>query len=312
MKKAIFALHLLSAFIFLAVPGMKAIGASQESLQEGPRRIAVVVSRPLRPYMEALKGLLTSLGQRRMHALQPITLSPETQGDFRAVQSELLRLSADAFVSIGPEALPLVQSASIQRNIPWVYTMVLDPAKLVPHSEATVCGISLFLPAAEQLEAIAQTLPNRKRLGVFHSLTANQAFFQEAMRHAQSLGLTVQPIAVQSPKDIPGRLTGILPQVDALWIVPDPAIDSKALVEYLVETALYHNVPSIGYNRYFLEAGAAMAFVLDYEKIGAATAALLDFYLHSGRCPETAPPYDVIVNEHVLRRLLDHSSEEGR
>lgn len=312
MKKAIFALHLLSAFIFLAVPGAKAAAASQEPLQEGPGRIAIVVSRPLRPYMEALKGLRTSLGQLRMHVLQPITLSPETQGDFRAVQSELLRLSADAFVSIGPEAFSIVQSAAIQRNIPWVYTMVLDPAKLVPRPNTTFCGISLSLPAAQQMEAIARTLPNRKRLGVFHSVPANDAFLEEAVRYAQSLGLTVQPIAVQSPKDVPGRLTEILPQLDALWIIPDPAIDSKALVEYLVETALYNNIPSIGYNRYFLEAGAAMAFVLDYEKIGAATAALLDFYLRSGRCPEAAPTYDVVVNEHVLRRLLDDSSEGGR
>ncbi len=83
-------------------------------------------------------------------------------------------------------------------------------------------------------------------------------------------------------------------------------------MEYLVETALLHNVPSIGYNRYFLEAGAAMAFVLDYEKIGAATAMLLDLSLRSNRCPEVVPAYDVLVNEHVMRRLIDHSKEEKR
>ncbi len=313
MNKAVLALIL---WILFTVPTFLGLGTpsafADSSRESSSRRVAVVVSAPLRPYLEALKGLSASLAQLGFQPLQPITLPQDTQGDFRTVQNELLRLSADVFISIGPEALPLVEKVCRTRNLPWVYTMVLDPTKLVSHAASTPCGVSLSLPAAEQIQAIVRTFPQRKHLGVFYSTPANRDFLQEAQRHAENLGLTLHPIPVTGPKDVPDRLSRSLPHLDALWIIPDPAIDSRALVEYLVETALLHNVPSIGYNRYFLEAGAAMAFVLDYEKIGAATAMLLDLSLRSNRCPEVVPAYDVLVNEHVMRRLIDHSKDEKR
>lgn len=315
MHKVVFAL-VFSFWSTISPPSLLGFGAPfafADSSREGtPRRVAVVVSAPLRPYLEALKGLSGSLTHLGLQLLQPITLPQDSQGDFRTVQNELLRLPADAFISIGPEALPLVENVSRTRNLPWIYTMVLDAAKLVSHRTPPPCGVSLSLPAAEQIRAIARTFPERKRLGVFHSSPANRDFLQEAQRHAENVGLTLHTIPVTGPKDIPDRLTQSLPHLDALWIIPDPAIDSRALVEYLVETALLQNVPSIGYNRFFLEAGAAMAFVLDYEKIGAATAVLLDLYLRSNQCPEAVPAYDVLVNEHVMRRLLDHPKEQKR
>ncbi len=194
MNKAVLALIL---WILFTVPTFLGLGTpsafADSSRESGSRRVAVVVSAPLRPYLEALKGLSASLAQLGFQPLQPITLPQDTQGDFRTVQNELLRLSADVFISIGPEALPLVEKVSRTRNLPWVYTMVLDPTKLVSHAASTPCGVSLSLPAAEQIQAIVRTFPQRKHLGVFYSTPANRDFLQEAQRHAENLGLTLHP-----------------------------------------------------------------------------------------------------------------------
>lgn len=306
MKKTIFLSAFLMACAFSPHVGSGSPAAVADPHgTETPRRIAIVVSAPLRPYMEALKGLTTTLAEHRIHARQPITLPQDTQGDFRSVQAELIQAPVDAYVAIGPEALSVVDAVSHANGKPWVFSVVLDPAKLLPHAERAPCGMALTIPAAEQLEAVARTFPGRTRLGVLYSSAENRLFLQHAETLARTLGITLQPIAVDGPKKVPDRLAENLPSLDALWIIPDPAIDSKALAEYVVETALFQNIPSIGYNRYFLEVGAAMAFVLDYEKIGAATAVLLDLYLRSGRCPSAIPSYDVVVNENILRRLLD-------
>ncbi|MEJ5365527.1 MAG: ABC transporter substrate binding protein [Desulfosoma sp.] len=312
MKKTIFLSIFLMACAFLPHVGSGSPAVPDPHGTEPPRRVAIVVSAPLRPYLEALKGLTAALAEHRIHARQPITLPQDTQGDFRPGQAELIQASVDAYVAIGPEALSVVDAVSRATGRPRVFSVVLDPMKLLPEAETAPCGIALTIPAAEQLEAVIRTLPGRTRLGVLYSSAENRLFLQKAEAHARTLGITVQPIAVDGPKKVPERLAESLPHMDALWIIPDPAIDSKALVEYVVETALFQNVPSIGYNRYFLEVGAAMAFVLDYEKIGAATAFLLDLYLRSGQCPTTIPSYDVVVNENVVRRLLDYPKGAAR
>lgn len=308
MKKAIFFLLLaILAFSPSEAPASEASGRP-----EAVRRVAVIVSAPIRPYMEALKGLTASLNDHGIQFLQPITLSEQSQEDFQALETELIKMPVDAYISIGPEAFTLAESVSRITSRPWVFSMVLEPKKLLANPDRPLCGLPLGLSASEQLQGIARNLPGRSRIGVLYSTAENRAFLEDAHNQAQTLGLEVHAIAVESPKKIPDRLAENLSMMDVLWILPDPAIDSKALVEYLVKTALLRNIPTVGYNRYFLEAGAALAFVLNYEKIGAQTAVLLDFFLHSGHCLGAVPAYDVVVNDNVLRRLLDHSKGKSR
>ncbi len=53
-----------------------------------------------------------------------------------------------------------------------------------------------------------------------------------------------------------------------LWILPDSLYSSVEVINYLIEKCTLFKVNTIGYNKYFYNAGATYSIVVDYVKIG--------------------------------------------
>ncbi len=62
-------------------------------------------------------------------------------------------------------------------------------------------------------------------------------------------------------------------------------------------------MPVIGYNQFFYDSGAALTFRIDYEQVGRRVATKIDRLLAQKECDSSVPPFDVMVNEDVLRAL---------
>ncbi len=308
-----FIISMVTIFVCTVLPWTATTCCAHESPgAAGPRKlsIAVVLSAPLRPYLQAADAFLKRIPRYEIVATQTITLPEKHQTALERTRKELEKLPVDAYLSIGPQALKVVAEAAEKTKKPFLYCMVLDPKKLIPPPSVPFCGLSLNIPTSVQLQEIARTLPQYKRIGVLISTEANRRLLESGRVSAHSLGISLIPIWVDTAKQIPSLLTQHLSQIDALWILPDPAINSKALAQYVVKRVLFHNKPAIGYNPYFLEIGAAMAFVLAYDEVGKAVADLMQDFLRAGRCRRSIPPYRVETNEKILRKLTAVTGEK--
>ncbi len=290
-------LFFVTAFAFFDGP-MKARAQKTESF-----KAAVLVSRHIKPYMDALHGLRESLSKNTSLDTSIYIMDQDMLDNPTVFAKELELQQFDILVSIGPEALRFVDHLTGKQNAPCVYTMVLDPKKIVSSPNLLGCGISLSIPVSYQIRDIRQVLPNVERLGLLFNPEENAVFFQQANLQGFLSGLDIVPLKVSSSREIQTVLQNNWNKIDGLWLIPDQTVISQTLVEFIIKEAVVHKKPVVGYNRFFYDSGAAMAFVFDFEQIGFKTADLVLAELHDLACGPVVPSYEVLVNVKVMRRL---------
>ncbi len=287
----------------LLAAGLLLLGLEPAMGQEAaPRRIAVLLSRDIRPYFAAADGLAKALAARPGWRTRVFTLG-KMRGKAR---QELLQTLAgekfDAVVAVGPVAARMLWRELDPAPPLKAYAVVLNPQKILPPADVA-CGVALNIPLADQLAAIHKGLVSVRRLGLLYDPAYNQAVFDTAAGHAEALGLEMLPLAISSKREIPEALSRAWAALDALWLIPDRTVISETLVRFVIKEALLRRVPVIGYNRFFYESGAALAFIFDYQQLGRQAGEQLIRRLSGGPCREETPRYHAWLNPRVLRKL---------
>ena len=265
-------------------------------------KVAVIVSWDIRPYLEAVEGMSGVLSESASARVQVFSLE-KFKGKSRDVLVQTLSGGKfDLFVAVGPEAVRFASEEAALDKTPWLFSMVLNPPKVSGRAEAA-CGVPLDIPAKRQLEMVAQGLTRIKRLGLLYDPRYNSEFFLKASAEAPSLDMKIVPLKVSSKKDIPIVLKQHWDDIDALWLIPDQTVISESIVQYIIKDALFKKTPVIGYNRFFYESGAAMAFVFDYEELGRQTGRLAANVLTGKACEKEPPVFRVWLNLRVIDKL---------
>ncbi|MBN1277080.1 MAG: hypothetical protein JXA35_06280 [Deltaproteobacteria bacterium] len=265
-------------------------------------QIAVIVSQNIRPYIEALEGLTSEIS--RMDGVkEEVFFLDKFEGKALVDLSRKLgEKGFDLFIAIGPHAARFVWKDISSNETPRFYSMVLNPEKVLDilGSEA---GIPLNLSTRSQVEMIHAGIPFVKRLGLIFDPEYNLDFFNKAFKEAALINITIIPLVASSRKDIPLVLNDHWKDIDALWFIPDRTVISESIVEYVIKEALFNRIPVIGYNRFFYESGAALAFIFDYREIGRQCAKEAIRLLSEKDVKKTDPVFNVWVNRRVMKSL---------
>jgi putative tryptophan/tyrosine transport system substrate-binding protein len=256
----------------------------------------------LQPYLKAVEGLSRGLAETGRYQVKEILFDGYEGNNLKAFQEELENKGFDIIVTIGPEASRYMAARLPGSGVPVIYSMLLDPQNIF-YSPEGICGVSLNIPIDVQLREIKKTLPQIHFIGVLCDPKNNALFLEEATETGKRLGLQIVPVAVKDKKKIPGALSENWGNIEVLWIIPDQTIISESIVQYVIKEALFKKVPVIGYNRFFYDYGAALAFVLDYEQIGRRTSELIRDRMESGICRNAGPGYMLLVNRRVLQQV---------
>jgi putative tryptophan/tyrosine transport system substrate-binding protein len=265
-------------------------------------KVAVFVSRDIRPYLEAVEGMSVVLAESASAKVQVFSLEKFKGKSQDVLIQNLSGEKFDLFVAVGPEAVRFASEETVPEKAPWLYSMVLNPPKVSGRTESA-CGVPLDIPSQRQLEMISQGLRDTKRLGLLYDPRYNAEFFTRAAAEASSLGLKIVPLKVSSTKDIPVVLRQHWGTIDALWLIPDQTVISESIVQYIIKESLFKKTPVIGYNRFFYESGAALAFVFDYEELGRQTGRMAANMLKGKTCEREAPVFHVWLNLRVIDKL---------
>jgi len=260
--------------------------------------VGVLVAREIAPYITMVTALEVALGR------QPVQrFFLDEQGRPFSLEAGQRRLNNpqdfSAVVAVGPESLTYLSSSP--NHPPLIYAMVLNPP--LSSGKESLCGLSLNLPIAGQLQGLRAKLPGLKHLGVLFDPANNQLWFDQAQVVADQLGLLLQPVVARRAAELL-QLSGDLDQLDALLFIPDKTVISQAVIQYVIKQAAIRGVPVIGYNQFFLDSGAALAFVIDYAEIGRQVAAEVQSLLSGQSCAGELPPaYELRINQPIWQAL---------
>ncbi|MCX8043855.1 MAG: hypothetical protein N3B18_07000 [Desulfobacterota bacterium] len=229
--------------------------------------VAIISSSDILPYQTCREGIQEQLADL---SIVTVTLG-EDIGKAQEVLGEVKRHHPKVLIAIGPQAAFMVAQEQAPSSTK-LFCMVLNPQRVLAKA-GLFPGISLNIPPALQITTIKQSFPARRRIGVFYTKMINQETIDALSREATVHGCTLVGMPIASAQDIPGMLTAREPAFDVLLIIPDEALGSTKIVEYVIKEALRRSIPVVGYNSWFAKNGAVLSFVIDYKAIGKQTAA---------------------------------------
>jgi ABC-type uncharacterized transport system substrate-binding protein len=228
----------------------------------GAAEVVILKSADLAAYNQAVAGFKATM--------PPSTSFTEydMQGDVTRGQKLARRIRAsDAtlLLAVGVKAA-LVAKLEIV-DIPVVFCMVLDPAKHDLRAP-NMTGIRLDVPVERQFRTIRSVLPPVKKIGVLYDPDKTGDLVEEGRLMARALGFEMIARAVHAGKDVPAALRALLPQIEALWLVPDSTVLTEDSLPFVMGTTLDTNVPVIGFSSELVRSGALVGLSVNYEDIG--------------------------------------------
>jgi len=266
-------------------------------------QIVLFVSKNIRPYVEAVDGFHDQLDALIDADVEVIMLDRYSETARADLVDRLTKDGdVDLAVAIGPEAAAFVWGEFQTAVFPKNYSIILNPEKAINDIE-TATGISLNIPPADQLNAIRQSLSSVHRIGIFYDPLYNNDFYAQAAEAVFGIDVDLVPMKVSSRKDIPFLLEECWDSIDCVWLIPDRTVISESIAQYIIKQAVLKKVPVVGYNQFFYDSGAAMAFVFDYKALGRQSAKLLTDVLQHKEFESRVPVFNVWLNETVFEKL---------
>ena len=283
--------------ITCSVPCRESAGA------ERPFRVVLVVSANIRPYVEALDGIRSELDRSIQAEVEVVMLDRfDEKAGFDLADRLVSENRTDLIAAIGPEAAALVWRSFPNGSPSRIYSLILNPEKVIGVREIDG-GIPLNIPPKVQMRMIHQGLPSLRRLGIFFDPANNRDFFDKAAAAALELGVELVPLAVAERKDIPFLLQECFDSLDGVWLIPDRTVISESIAQYIIKQCVLQKIPVVGYNQFFYDSGAALAFVFDYADLGRQTAGLIVDTLNNKKSVKRIPVFNVWLNETVVTKL---------
>ena len=182
---------------------------------------------------------------------------------------ELVRLNVDVIWALGPA---VAHAKNATKTIPIVITHVSDPVgsglvASLAHPGGNITGPSGIGPelGGKRLELLKEVILKLSRVAVFGNPTtpANAQSLREMERIAGELGVKLQYLEVQSPKEIePALLAASKGRAQAVLINRTPV----TAIHYarIAELAIKNRLPTMYADRQFVEAGGLMSYGQDY------------------------------------------------
>ena len=228
----------------------------------GAAEVAILRSADLAAYNQAVAGFKATMPSSTTF------IEYDMQGDMargRKLARKIRASDAVLLLAVGVKAA-LVAKLEIV-DIPVIFCMVLDPAK---HDlkAPNMTGIRLDVPIERQFKTMRSVLPPVKRIGVLYDPEKTGDLVQRARLMAKAMGFELIEREVRTEKDVPTALRAIIPQIQALWLVPDSTVLTEDSLKFVMGTTLDSNVPVVGFSSELVRNGALVGLSVRYEDVG--------------------------------------------
>jgi putative tryptophan/tyrosine transport system substrate-binding protein len=183
----------------------------------------------------------------------------------RDLAAELVRLNPDIIVTIGTPAAEAAKNAT--QTIP-IVASAGDPVgsglvASLAHPGGNVTGVTIVAPdlSGKRLELLKEIIPGISRIAALLNPTNRtyQHELTEMQVAARMLGLRLQPAAVSEPNSLDAAFATMnRDRIQALVVLTDAIFYSER--RHIVDLAAKSRLPSVFWDRQFVEDGAFMSF----------------------------------------------------
>jgi len=174
-------------------------------------------------------------------------------------------------------------------DVPLVFCLVVNPEKLGLKGD-NIAGVPLNVPVREQFALLRTIFKKAKRLGVLYTQPANDVLINSARSIAADENMTLVAAPITSSQDIQKAMTDLIGKCDALWIPPDPSLNSEEVIRYIGTTSLSRQIPIVGPNDRFVRAGAIFSLSVDAVEVGRAAGDLANKILQGTPASRLSTP----------------------
>jgi len=125
-------------------------------------------------------------------------------------------------------------------------------------------GISNELLQGTQLMMYRYFFKDVSKIGILYNSKYNEEWFDIAVESAKDVGISIVGKSINKPGKIESALNNLLPNVDALWLIPDPTViyDIES-VNKLFEQCQAAGKPIYTYDKAFVNLGATLIMSAD-------------------------------------------------
>jgi putative ABC transport system substrate-binding protein len=225
---------------------------------------------------------------------------------FAEIAAEFVRLKVDVIFAMATEAAVAAKQATT--TIPIVFPVASDPIATglvasLARPGGNVTGLSSQTRdlGPKRIEQLRQILPNLRRLAVMvnGSFKTGLLELDEIRAAGDALGLEeVLPFEIRNASDIAPAFLSIKGLADALYVVADPLANLNRL--RINTFALVAQLPTIGAQREYVEAGGLMSYGPNYLDLNRRAADYVDKILRGAKpadLPVEQPiKFDLVIN----------------
>ena len=134
--------------------------------------------------------------------------------------------------------------------------------------------VTVDLPPSTLLGEIGRLFPGRRRIGVVRGPMQTEAYMRAVERAARRIGLTLEVVTCQHPRDLVDVFLKLRSHADLVWCPPNAELYNSATLKPLLIASLTNRLPIIGFSEQFVQAGALFGGSADFVDVGRQTAAL--------------------------------------
>ncbi len=180
------------------------------------------------------------------------------------------------------------------------FERMVDPLRV---RAGSVSAVFIDQPPARQLDLIRLALPDVRSVGILVS-GQSTAYVPALGAAASDRGLRLVSSVVE-PGGLYPALQALLPEIDVLLALPDPAVFSSQTAGSIFTAAYRRQVPLAGFSSAYVKAGALLALYSTPTQVGMRGGELLRQVLAGRPLPQPQSPreFTLEVNQNVARSL---------
>jgi putative tryptophan/tyrosine transport system substrate-binding protein len=284
-----------------SLPGLAALCALLAPVPAGAADVAILKSTEVaawRPSTEALRRVAAG------HSFVEYDLRGERAEAERVLNT--LKNRAVILVAMGPLAAQAARD--VLPNVPMVFCMVQEPARLGLVAGPNTTGVAYTIPVKNQLAAFRLVNPRGVRVGVIYTEANVGRLVEEALKASSLVRLALVSKAVTSEREVPQALRALLTgadAADAIWIPPDPVLLSEQSQRHILAESLKAGKPVYAFTSSLVEKGALVSNGPDLVSVGELTGDLVNRLAagERGKIEMLVPRAELVINKRMAVKL---------
>jgi putative ABC transport system substrate-binding protein len=194
--------------------------------------------------------------------------------DLPAFAAELVALSPDLLLGVGPQAAPALKSATA--SIPIVFVAVADPVGIglvqsLPMPGGNITGLATLVPglASKRIQILREIVPTASKIAVLAN-PGNPMYrlviAEELPQTAQKLGVALPIVEATTAEELDIAFASAAAEhAGAIFVVHDALTFSHST--QVIALAAKHRLPAIYLTRHYLTNGGLISYGPDFADL---------------------------------------------